>query len=315
LVRLMRASYGDSYEQRWLYDPVAIGERVSDGTMVSAVATDAGTIVGHLSIDLASAQDKVGESAHATVDPSERGRYIFERLKTFLAAQARDEGLLGLYSEATAAHPFSQAGNLALGAHEMGYLLGYIPSGVSYSDIETGEKSHRLSVAIMYLKTNDEPGREVHVPEAFADTVTSIYSNAGLSRDVGSAAATPTGDTRMTVEPHPDHNEILLRLWSIGPDAAEVVGERLSRAIDEGVDCVHLGLPLDPETVALGDRFADLGFFFGCVVPEFRPDGDALRLQYLNGVDPHPHDIATASDFGRALLERILADAPSPEGS
>jgi hypothetical protein len=192
----------------------------------------------------------------------------------------------------------------------MGYLLGYIPAGVEYAKIQSGDASHRLSVAIMYLRTNDEPEREVHVPEAFADTARRIYDNAGLRRRVSSAAAPPHDSTTVTIEPHPDHNEVLIRVWSAGPDAVEAVGSHLQRAVEDGVDCVHLGLPMSPEVAHLGRELEGLGFFFGAIVPELRPDGDALRLQFLNGVDPHTADIATASDFGRDLLAEISAAIP-----
>src|SRR5262249_55124764 len=155
-------------------DEKAIRERLETGVMSSVVAEEDGRVVGHLAIDRDSGDQMVGESAHATVDPSERGKHIFERLKVYMAEVASKDGLLGLYSEATAAHPFSQKGNLAIGAHEMGFLLGYIPSGVAYSGIDADE-SHRLSVAVMYLRTNEEPEREVHVPEEFAETATQIY--------------------------------------------------------------------------------------------------------------------------------------------
>jgi serine/threonine-protein kinase RsbW len=231
-------------------------------------------------------------------------------MKTHLADVAKAERLFGLYSEATAAHPFSQKGNLAIGAHEMGYLLGYIPAGIEYAKIESADTAHRLSVAIMYLRTNDEPEREVHVPEAFAETAQRIYDNAGLRRRVSNVAAEPHAATRITIEPHPDHNEVLIRVWAAGPDAVETVGSQVRRAVDDGVDCIHLGLPMSPEVAHLGRELEGLGFFFGCIVPELRPDGDSLRLQLLNGVDPHTTDIATASDFGRDLLAEICAAIP-----
>ena len=35
-----------------------------------------------------------------------------------------------MFSEATAAHPYSQRANIELGAHETGFLLGWIPASV-----------------------------------------------------------------------------------------------------------------------------------------------------------------------------------------
>jgi hypothetical protein len=74
-----------------------------------------------------------------------------------------------------------------------------------------------------------------------------------------------------------------------------------------GRDLVHIELRLsDPATrrqpMAVHD---ELGVFFGGIVPEMR-DGDVLRLQWLNGVEADPSDIAVASDFGRELLAYVF---------
>ena len=39
--------------------------------------------------------------------------------------------MAGMFSEATAAHPYSQRANVELGAHETGFLLGWIPASVA----------------------------------------------------------------------------------------------------------------------------------------------------------------------------------------
>ena len=69
-----------------------------------------------------------------------------------------------------------------------------------------------------------------------------------------------------------------------------------------GRDLVHIDFALaDPATAALPMAVHDeLGVFFGGIVPELR-DGDVLRLQWLNGVEADPSDVAVASDFGAGL--------------
>ncbi len=63
--------------------------------------------------------------------PAARGQHLFTRTKQHLMDWARGRGLAGMYSEATAAHPYSQKANIELGAHETGFLLGWIPASVS----------------------------------------------------------------------------------------------------------------------------------------------------------------------------------------
>jgi serine/threonine-protein kinase RsbW len=65
-------------------------------------------------------------------------------------------GYLGLFSEATAAHPYSQTANIALGAHETGFLLGWIPASVTNNAAQVSDE-HRQSVALFDLKLNDGP--------------------------------------------------------------------------------------------------------------------------------------------------------------
>jgi hypothetical protein len=72
------------------------------------------------------------------------------------------------------------------------------------------------------------------------------------------------------------------------------------------VDCVYVDLPLShPATSRAG--LADLGFFFGGIIPEAGvAGGDVLRLQYLNEVEIRGEDVHTASDFGQELMQMIL---------
>jgi hypothetical protein len=49
------------------------------------------------------------------------------------------------------------------------------------------------------------------------------------------------------------------------------------------------------------------GFFFSGVQPHFAPDGDFLRLQYLN-IDLDPAHIHLYSTFAKKLLDYILKE-------
>jgi hypothetical protein len=230
-------------------------------------------------------------------------------MKTWMADWAGRDGLYGLFSEATAVHPYSQKGNLALGAHEMGFLVGYIPSGVDYKDIADAAASHRETAALMYLRTSPEPERVAHVPAAFRDLAMRVYDNAGLLRRAGAGeGATDAPGTEVHVRRDPDHNAAQLHCKAVSADLHATIAANVETLVADGVDCVYLDLPLaDPDVAAHGEDLAGLGFAFSCILPEIRDDGDVLRLQFLNGVDPHVDEIATASDFGRSLLQEVAA--------
>jgi hypothetical protein len=266
--------------------------------MRSIVGVDpAGEVVGHLALDRPAAS--AGHAGQAVVDPRYRGHHLFTSLKRELAAWCTSAGILGMYSEATAAHPYSQAANLALGAHETGFLLGYIPSQVSYTAIKEDAAGRRQSVALFWLTTNQAPRRLAHPPRWHRDIVTKLYDHNGLDRELAPAAAAPplAGMTNLRIIEHVDHNEATVIVDRLGEDIVDSLAAAL----------VHVELSLaDPETAALPQAVHDdLGVFFGGVVPELR-GGDVLRLQWLNQVEADRSDVAVASEFGAELLAYVF---------
>jgi hypothetical protein len=310
LTEAIERSYGDTYDAAWAYDPREIGRRILCGSMRSIVGVDpAGDVVGHLALDRARPDAPAGHAGQAMVDPRYRGHHLFTTLKRELASWCTSAGMLGMYSEATAAHPYSQAANLALGAHETGFLLGYIPSKVSYTAIDKRDEGRRASVALFWLATNAAPARVAHPPEWHRDVVNDVYVHNALSRTIVPLEAIPRldGVTRLTITEHVDHNETTVAIDALGADVVDALGEVLENEARLGRDLVHIDLALsDPATAALPlEVHDDLGVFFGGIVPELS-DGDVLRLQWLNGVEADPSDVAVASDFGGELLEYVF---------
>src|SRR3954454_8757935 len=165
LSEAIRAAYGDSYDVRWVYDAVEGSSRPAAGTYVSCVAeTPDGELLCHEGMSLSVAGDAVGHSGQAVTMPAARGQHLFTRTKRFLMDWAAEKGLAGMYSEATAAHPYSQRANLELGAHETGFLLGWIPASVANDAAGPGRRG-RQSAALFYAKLNDGHERPVYAPE------------------------------------------------------------------------------------------------------------------------------------------------------
>jgi GNAT superfamily N-acetyltransferase len=316
LTEAIERSYGSSYDAAWAYDPDEIRRRLECGVMRSIVGVDpVGEVVGHLALDRSEPTAVAGHAGQAVVDPRYRGHHLFTTLKRDLAEWCTSAGILGMYSEATAAHPYSQAANLALGAHETGFLLGYIPSQVSYTAIKEDEHGRRQSVALFWLTTNPAPSRVVHPPSWHRDIVAAIYAHNALDRDLVDADDVPPldGVTALTVIVHPDHNEALVTIERIGADVVDVLRATLAEQAVDGRDVVHVELALaDPRTAALPVAIHDeLGVFFGGIVPELR-GGDVLRLQWLNDVEADPSDVTVASDFGAELLAYVFERRSGP---
>ena len=288
--------------------------------MRSCVAvTPEGEFVSHLALTLERPDSPVGEAGQAVVDSRFRGHWLFERMKTFLAERAKEWGRYGLYSEATAVHPYSQKGNLHLGAKETGYLLGYIPASVFYKDIGEDREAQRGSVALFYMRVDAEPEREIYPPVAYQETVQRVIEHNELPRIIQNASEPemPTS-SRVSVNVHRDHNLAFLRVEEPGADLGELVRLRLRELCLHRVDCIYADLPLShPATAQAGAGLRDLGFFFGGILPEAHDgatSGDVLRLQYLNNVEIKPDDVHTASDFGRELLGMVLQQYKETRG-
>jgi serine/threonine-protein kinase RsbW len=307
LSRAVYRSYGYSYDWDDIYYPERIQELQESGLMRSCVAVSAGEIVGHLAVMVEHLDSPVGEAGQAVVDPRFRGHRLFEKMKTFLAEDSRNRGMYGLYSEATAVHPYSQRGNIHLGAKETGYLLGYIPTTVSYKDIGDERVGRRGSIALMYLRVNEEPEREIHLPAPYEGVVRRVIERNGLRRTIADDSdVRELASSRVSVNIRRDHNLAFVQVDEPGADLREVVRIRLRELCLHRIDCIYVDLPLShPATRHAGGSLEELGFFFGCVVPEARK-GDVLRLQYLNNVEIDPDHVSTASGFGRDLLDLIF---------
>jgi serine/threonine-protein kinase RsbW len=309
LSRCVYRSYGYTYDWDYIYYPDRIRELQESGLMRSCIVlTPEGEFVGHLALTIEDPNLPVGEAGQAVVDARFRGHRLFERMKTFLAERAKEWGMYGLYSEATAVHPYSQKGNLHLGAKETGYLLGYIPSSVSYKEISEDKEERRGSVALFYMRVNQ---RDAYPPVAYREAAQQVIEHNGLRRTIKNASDVEMSrSSRVSLKVRQDHNLAFLRVEEPGADLVELVRGRVRELCLHHIDCIYADLPLShPATAQAGAGLRDLGFFFGGIIPEaYSGDigGDVLRLQYLNNVEVEPSDIHTASDFAEELLDLIF---------
>ncbi|HEU4393420.1 MAG TPA: hypothetical protein VFR04_07285 [Solirubrobacterales bacterium] len=314
LTEAIEAAYGTTYDVRWVYDEADVSARLADGRYVSCVAeSPEGTLLCHIGMSLAAAGDAVAHSGQAVTLPAARGQHLFTRTKRFLMDWAREQGLAGMFSEATAAHPYSQRANLELGAHETGFLLGWIPASVA-NDAATATSRRRQSAALFYTKLNDGHERRVYAPPRHHEIVGQTLALCELRGTL----ATPPPDAELTertelhVEVDEDHNLALITITAPGADLETVLAaERHHLFHRRCLDAIYIDLPLEqPATALVADHLENLGVSYAGVFPNHRTDGDVLRMQSLHQVRLKPDDIAVASDHGRELLDYVLADLP-----
>ncbi|HEU5061666.1 MAG TPA: hypothetical protein VFT79_00770 [Solirubrobacterales bacterium] len=309
----IEAAYGQSYDVRWVYDPAEVAARIEAGTYVACIAeSPAGELLCHIGMSLAAAGDAVGHSGQAVTLPAARGQHLFTRAKRYLMDWARERGLAGMYSEATAAHPYSQKANIELGARETGFLLGWIPASVSND--AASDRRGRQSAALLYLKLNDGHERAVYAPERHREIVAQTIELCELRGEL----ADPPPDcelpprSKLHVEVDADHNLALITVLRPGADLEEAIGaERHHLFHRANLDAVYVDLPLEqPATALVADHLERLGVSYAGVFPNSRTDGDVLRMQSLHRVRVKADDVAVASDHGRELLEYVLDDLP-----
>ena len=311
LARCIDRAYGYTYAD-FIYYPDRIAEMLREGLMVSCVAVnEAGEIVGHLALLRNGAGAVIAESAAAVVDPRYRGHALFKTMKVFMAAEAARRGLLGLYSEAMTLHPFTQKGNIALGAHETGLMLAYVPGDVNTRKIDTSPQGERAALLLYYLRTNPEPHRTVHTPPHHRAILEDICGRIGLDRRFADppASAPPFAEmTRLDVQVRPELGVATITVRDCGEDAARQIRHHLTGLCRRKIDAIYLDLPLgDPATARLCASGEAAGFFFAGMIPEYG-HGDVLRLQYLNNLDIRMEGIVVVSEFGRRLLDHVAAE-------
>ncbi len=315
VVEAITAAYGATYDVRWCYDATEIARRIAHGQLVSAAAFTAdGDLLCHAALTRDGHDDQVVHAGQAVSLPAARGHHLFTRVKAHLAEWAGARGILGIYSEATAAHPYSQQANLDLGANESGVLLAWIPATVN-NDASVMEAPHRASVVLFYLNTNRAPAHPVYAPPRQREIVRMLVDRCGFRGGLAEVSHrfTPPNHTKIHTTRDEDHNLSILRVTEAGADLGEVAADVRDREFARGVDVVYVDVRLDqPATEVVGDDLSAAGFGFAGVFPSALHPGEMLRYQARRvGVEVSAADVSVASDHGRELLEYVLADLPT----
>ncbi len=309
LARCIYRSYGYSYAMGFIYYPEKTQDLLDRGLLRSVVVIGKdGELVGHLGLSLPTADAKVGESGMAVVDPRYRGRGLFKHLKNFLIDHARESGMYGIYSEAVAVHPFTQKGNLTLGANETGIVLGLMPPTMHFRKIQSEEAKERQSAVLFYLKLHESPKQYIYPPLHHKSMIDKIYERNGLER-----VSTSFGKIEINL---PEFSKLTTKIilqakigyiviQEYGEDLIPAVRHHLHEMAQQKMEVVNIDLPLkSPAAAKVCASLEMLGFFFAGVIPELY-GGDVLRLQYMNMAKVGLDKIVVVSDFAKELLEYV----------
>ncbi len=312
LARLTYRAYGYTYTGL-AYLPEKLKEQLEFGYMKAVVVFNStGLLIANLGLFFDKPGAKVADSGMAIVDPRYRGHNLFKRMKSFAIEHGRETGMYGLYSESVTIHPYTQKGNITLGAKEIGCLIAFIGEHITFKKINEDGLSQRQAVMLYYLKIGQEPERTVFVPQIYCDFITDIYNQLGLKRSVitqsdGLPFEEP-GVSVLTTSFKPDFNIATIVVEQYGTDIVPRIRTTVKEFCIKKIDSIYLELPLCyQQTIDYVNDFRKMGFFMGGVIPEFR-NGDVLKLQYLNNLYIDPSKIMVASERGGKVLSFILDD-------
>jgi hypothetical protein len=307
----VRAVYGETYPVQWTYDAEEVARRIAAGLLISAIAETAdGELLCHSGLLLNAPDDVIGHAGQALTLPAARGQHIFTAVKRYLVDWAATLGLVGMYSEATAAHPYSQQALLDLGGHETGFMLGFIPASVD-NNAAAGSGPGRQSAALFFLRLR--PGRErmLYAPTRHRAIVLETIAICGSSSQLAQAPVRPDLPpvSQLSIDNDPGDNVAVLMVDQAGEDlTARVTAER-SRLFAAGVDALYVDLPLDrPESAHVSHALEDLSLSYSGIFPNNQAAADVLRLQCLRNATTWSRDVAVASPHGAALLQYVIAD-------
>ncbi len=307
----VRAVYGETYPVQWTYDADEVARLIAAGLLISAIAETAeGDLLCHSGLVLNAPDDLVGHAGQALTLPAARGRHIFTTVKRYLVDWATTLGLIGMYSEATAAHPYSQQALLDLGGHETGFMLGFIPASVeNNAACATGQG--RTSAALFFLRMRPGKERMLYAPTRHRDIVLETIDICGSRAHL---AHVPTrvdlpAISRLSLERDTGDNVATLMVSQAGRDLTTRVDAERSNLFAEGVEALYVDLPLDrPESAHVSEALQELELSYSGIFPNNQAAADVLRLQCLRNATAWSHDVAVASPHGAALLEYVIAD-------
>lgn len=313
LAQLMYRVYGYSYSNENFYYPDRLDHDLETGRHVGVVAVAGdGEIVGHAGIERPDL-GPLAELGQLAVAPAHRGQGFRKLMGDRLQEEIQRLGLTGLYGEAVTIHTVSQEASESRGLHVSAIkLLDWQAQFKKVESLHPGmapETAPQRETMVLYFKYLVANGQaRVCAPSRHREMLTKIYANL----EVPVAFLEPSGPTAVgEVAVHFDKatGVGIIQVNRIGVDTIPEIyqgWQDLSRLA--GAAVIGLDLPLSQGgTPYLCDLAEGNGFFFCGVRPYFAPDGDFLRLQYLNA-DLDLERLRLASPFARELLDYILQE-------
>ncbi len=316
VARQFYESYGRSYPNPDLLYPARIRGMNGDGRLHSIVVENGdGVIGGHYGIERPDL-GMVGEAGLAVIDPSNRGHGLLEKMRAFLVEEARGLDLLGLWSQPTARHPYSQKMNIKFGSTLCGLSLGTTPADVTLRGSEDEENPTRHSCFLYWLPLAEEPHLTASVPESMASLLGELYQARARGHRFETALVPPGSSEENAATVRGRFNRArrsgTVTVSRVDHMTLPLVRQLVSDLLEiSGAEVIYADLPITDRSCAwLAEALVDDGFVLCGVGPRFLDGEDALRLQRL-AVPLDFDELVVEGDLARRVTD-FITNSPSP---
>jgi hypothetical protein len=314
VVDCVRQVYGDSYIiHTELYHPEEIVSLNEAGRLVSVVALDSnGEIVGHYALERPNPSFRVAESGEAMVRPEHQHHHLLEQMRLLLEEEAARLGLVGIFGRTVTNHLFSQKMVERFGERPCGVSLGRTPR--TFRNMREA-LSQRMSIVFYFKYLGTVDAVRIHVPSRHHEICRQIYEQFEVRLDPAVPQLVPdSGD--FAVDHHTELKRANILVRRVGKDTVDQVrAVRRELCRDQQVEVVYLELPLtEAGTPEACQALESEGFFFSGVAPLYFPEGDVLRLQFLN-VELDTSVLQIESPFARSLLAYVDQERQGTRGA
>ncbi len=306
VVDCVRRVYGETYTVHpELYDAQKITALNEDGRLVSVVALNNNEIVGHYALERPDLRSRIAESGEAMVLPEHQHHHLLEKMRVLLEEEAARLGLIGIFGRTVTNHVFSQKMVERFGERPCGVSLGEVPR--TFHNMAQA-LSQRMSSVFYFKYLGTVDSIRIHVPSRHQEICRQVYEQFQVrvehqaAGDIAEAIA-DLGD--LVVDHHATLQQAIIMVRRIGKDTVGKVRAAHRDLCDSEVEVIFVELPLtDAGTPAACEALEGDGFFFSGVAPLYFPEGDVLRLQFLN-VDLDTSLLQIESLFARSLLNYV----------
>lgn len=302
--------YGYSYANENIYFPERVAAMNQEGKLRSAVAvTDEGEMGGHFAVIFYN--HLPAEVGIAVTKKKFRGQGFARQLGEFLEMEARQEGLVGLQVKEVTAHPYTQKFCAKLGYKDCGLLLAHSPKSLSFKGIADTLKQRNSDVlGFKYLQK--PKSRTIFPPLHHRQMIEKLYENIGdvvMCRE-GNDHGPINEKGVVVVNVHSLRSLAEITLVEYGLDTLWVVKKEMRKIFSDEIQVIELYLSLNhPFTPTMVTQLEGIGFIFTGILPATGL-GDALIMQYFNGVYIDYRQLVLVTDVAKQLLEYVKQHDP-----